>query len=160
SEAWRYPRPMVPGSDPLTNLARVVRPAGEEDPGWVARQAAGFREDPGHLARLVAAGGQAPLVLAVDQVEGGLTLCGDEGGRQGSANNLVCLVQEPGASHMVVLTLRSDFEPQVARLRALMDLLQEKPNVRVTPTPLSARDLQRAIEEPARQVGLRFEDGL
>jgi hypothetical protein len=189
SDRWRYHRHIVPGSDPLTNLARAVKalepftevvcedisdplfnvkwaakPPGQYSPpaesaDWMARQAAGFLRDPGHLVELLKELGHGPVVLVVDQFEEIFTLCPDEEARQAFVNNLVRVAQSHEQGHKVILTLRSDFESHIARLPALQALFEDV-RVRVTPTPLSARDLRRAIEEPARRVGLRFEEGL
>jgi tetratricopeptide (TPR) repeat protein len=158
SDSWRYFPRLVPGSDPLTSLALALKPDWAE-PDWVSRQATAFRQEPVHLSRLVQEYGTSPAVLVVDQFEEVFTLCNDDEARQAFAVNLAQLVQHPGDRHTVILTLRSDFEPQVARLSALQPLM-EQPVVRVTPTPLSARDLARAIEKPAEHVGLKFEEGL
>jgi tetratricopeptide (TPR) repeat protein len=159
SQAWRYYRPLVPGSDPLTSLARTVRPAAEESPDWVARAVAGFRADPSHLCRLVEGSGSEPAVILVDQFEELFTLSADEPDREAFIANLVGLATSTAQAHRVVLTVRSDFESHLARFPALHPFL-ERQQTRVMPTPLGPADLRRAIEEPARGVGLRFADGL
>lgn len=61
------------------------------------------------------------------------------------------------AAHRVVLTMRSDFEPFVARAQALQPLFEAG---KLVLPPLSAGELREAIERPAEQVGLKFEAGL
>jgi energy-coupling factor transporter ATP-binding protein EcfA2 len=156
SEGWHYLPPMVPGSDPLANLAQLLRPADVEGSAWLEEQVARFRRDPDHLAHLASESG-APVVLVVDQFEELFTLCLDGGARQAFVDNLLSLIEAPDARHTVILTMRVDFEPFVARLSQLHPQFEES-QVRVT--PLSAGELREAIEEPASLVGLRFEAGI
>lgn len=131
SEAWSILPPMVPGSAPLTTLQRTLA-AGPEAPG-------------------------EPLLLLVDQFEETFTLCSDETQRAAFLDRLVELASSPGAPHRVVLTMRSDFEPFVARAEGLRPLFDAG---KVTLPALSAPELREAIERPAQWVGLKFETGV
>jgi hypothetical protein len=157
SAGWHYYPPMVPGSDPLVSLARVVRPVGADAAEWTSTHSAEFLRDPAHLWQIVAADPDAPAVIVVDQFEEVFTLGGDEPRRAAFIDNLVYLVEAPGARHTVILTIRSDFESYVARLPALQALF-ERATVRVT--PLNATELREAIEKPAQRIGLKFEEGI
>ncbi len=157
SEGWRYCRSIVPGSAPLANLARLFVPDGAEAAVWIQRQAARFQEDTGHLARLAGTEEGRPAVLLVDQFEEIFTLCNDAQVRQAFTDNLLGLLQARGAAHVVVLTMRSDFEPHVAALPAFHEVF-ERALVRVP--PLSASELREAIVKPAESVGLKFEQGV
>ena len=97
------------------------------------------------------------MVGVVDQFEEAFTLCNDQQVRQAFIDNLVNLMQAPGARHTVILTMRTDFEPFVTRLPEFYALF-EQALVRVT--PLSASELREAIEKPASKIGLKFEAGL
>jgi len=156
SEQWHAYPPMVPGATPLISLARLLAPPNAE-PDWIERQQAGFRSDPGHLAKLIDAAGQVTTVICVDQFEEVFTLCEDEHERDAFIENVLYLVDQPGAQHSVILTMRSDFETFVAREPALQEHFAEG---RVPLTPLSAAELREAIERPALKVGLKFEDGV
>src|SRR5262249_37903714 len=96
-------------------------------------------------------------VVIVDQLEEVFTLTGDDRVRNAFVNNLSALAQAPNAHHLVILTMRTDFEGQVARLPAFQPLF-EQALVRVT--PLNAGEIREAIEGPANLVGLKFEEGL
>src|SRR6185436_17020104 len=79
SGCWHYARPLVPGSDPLTNLLRALLPAEAQLEKWLAEQVAKLTKNPeslSHLAAQVSAG--KPLVLVVDQFEEVFTLCGED----------------------------------------------------------------------------------
>ncbi len=152
SEAWTYLPPMVPGAQPLVALARLAQQMAGDTSGRLQPQAA-FLKTPGQLLQAATRNS----VVIVDQFEEVFTLCGDDRVRTAFVDNLVALAQAPGARHVVILTLRTDFEGQVARLTAFQPLF-EKALVRVT--PLNAAEIREAIEGPANLVGLKFEEGM
>ncbi|HEX7186184.1 MAG TPA: hypothetical protein VF756_30445 [Thermoanaerobaculia bacterium] len=149
SEGWLYLPPMMPGSEPLKNLAHALRPA-PVDPAQLA-------QDPPHLARLMAERGDQPAVLVIDQFEEVFTLCEDSQVRQAFIANLLGLLRAPEPQHRVILTMRSDYEAFMSRQEELQPFF-EKAQLRVT--PLSAAELRDAIEKPAERVGLKFEGGV
>jgi actin-related protein len=155
SQTWRYFDALIPGADPLLSLARRVKPAHEPAIAWQAQHVALFKQDPAHLRRLVEAQTSAPAVLVVDQFEELFTLANDQEAVSAFCANLLRLAE--GGPHTVILTLRSEFEPHVARLGDFYAAFQQG---RFQVTPLSASQLREAIEEPAKLVGLKFEVGL
>ena len=163
SDQWRYSARLVPGSDPLTNLARAIQPTQSIDTFDVALAAKfvfaadNMRRTGDALVKLVAESGTAPLLLIVDQFEELFTLCTDEGLRRAFIDNLLELIQTPDARHTVILTMRTDFESYVVRLPAFEPFF-DAAIVRVT--PLNAAELRDAIERPAALVGLKFEAGV
>jgi hypothetical protein len=157
SETWHYYDPIVPGSNPLLTLVRLVLGETRETPGEVEREYRQMLADRRRLTAVVGATTMAPAVIAIDQFEELFTLCADDQIREAFAGNLQALVEAPGPRHAVILTLRSDFESYIARLPGLQPLF-ERGQMRVT--PLSAAQLREAIEKPADIVGLRFEDGV
>jgi len=157
SQEWHYYRPMVPGSTPLANLVRLVQPSDVGETESVQRHVDCLQQDSGHLLRLIEELYQVPVVLVVDQFEELFTLCDEDAVRQAFVDNLMGLIQAPEARHIVILTMRIDFEPLVARLPSFPPLFEE---ARVRVTPLSAGELREAIERPARVVGLKFEEGV
>lgn len=161
SQNWRFAPRMVPGSKPLTNLVRVMSEMLAEeisDPvTWAREQEALLRRDPQHLTKLANSLSSTPIVGIVDQFEEVFTLCNDDSARQAFLDNLANLVRAPGTAHRVILTMRADFEPFVARFPEFQALF-EPAVVRVT--PLSSAELRDAIEKPAQKVGLKFEAGL
>lgn len=158
SADWRYLPPLLPGSNPLANLARLLlaQKTSRPDP-FVAAHVRAFADDPDHLSRLVGQLGAGPVVLLVDQFEELFTLCRDEAQRLSFVTCLLRLVRDRGTGHRLVLTMRSDFETNVAKIALLQRVVEAS---RVQVTPLSAAELREAIEEPARRVGLRFADGI
>jgi energy-coupling factor transporter ATP-binding protein EcfA2 len=159
SEHWHYfPRPMVPGSEPLANLARVLNPAPTPPASaWTTDQVQGFLRRPDHLLDILDGFGGRPCVLVIDQFEELFTLCDDEGMRRAFTDNLLHVIRSADARHSIIVTMRIDFEPFVARLPEFYAHF-EKAEERIP--PFTAVELREAIEGPARRVGLVFEDGV
>ena len=167
SETWRILQPIVPGSDPLDSLARLVLAPGAGlpatlEPGPPADEpvrglAQELRDDVGRLSALLDRSGGPPVVVVVDQFEEVFTLCNNPEASKAFLDNLVNLVRtNDGAPprNRVILTMRSDFEIHVLKykdLRALFD------GGRVTVTPMEREELREAIERPAQQVWLMIE---
>jgi WD40 repeat protein len=153
SSGWRYLDPIVPGSEPLLALARTLRPG---EPRSLALQtAAAIRRSPATALELLAL--DRPAALVVDQLEELFTLTEHEADRDAFVGALLALADTPVPGHVVLLTMRSDFEPFAA---AMPQLAERLPHIRVPATPLSAPELREAIEAPAAGVGLRFESGV
>jgi energy-coupling factor transporter ATP-binding protein EcfA2 len=153
SDRWQYLPAIVPGIHPLDSLASLIAGSDAAD----ARQhAAALAADPGHLMKSLDSRG-APTVVIVDQFEEVFTLCTDDNARRAFVENLLAAVQSPGPPHRVVLTMRSDFESQVAVFPALQDVF-ETAQYRVP--PFNAAELREVIERPAQLIGLKFEEGI
>ena len=103
SQNWKYYDRMVPGSDPLANLAQILKPSTITADEWRLAQTTHFRQDEGYLRSLAdgqyqAKGqskeeGNAAKVIVVDQFEELFTLCLDENIRNALVNNLRCLIE-------------------------------------------------------------------
>lgn len=155
SRNWRYFPPMVPGTHPLASLSQAVAPA----PGGEPLKEAQFLERADTLARYVDRidDKHQPAVLVVDQFEEVFTLCHDDAAQQAFIDNLIELAQASGPQHRVIVTMRADYEDAVARFPELSALF-EQAQVRVT--AMGPNELREAIEQPARKVGLKFDDGI
>jgi WD40 repeat protein/class 3 adenylate cyclase len=95
------------------------------------------------------------LVLVVDQFEEVFTATGDAGARDGFIERLVRLARQPDV--VVVITVRADFTGHCAPYPELADLLAAN---LVLVGPMTADQLRRVIEAPARRVGIRVESAL
>jgi hypothetical protein len=160
SALWRYAPRMVPGSNPMANLARVLHTLQREqesDPErWIEQNATRLMQEPDQLLAMIEAD-DAPLLLVVDQFEEAFTLCADDTIRQAFVTCLLRLSQTPGRRHTVILTMRTDFESLVSRLPDFQAIF-ERHIFRVT--PLNAAELRASIQAPAELIGLKFEHGL
>jgi KaiC/GvpD/RAD55 family RecA-like ATPase len=157
---------MLPQDRPFHNLAACFLPLLTPDLSEVERlieidKLAGWlAEGKNHLRDAVQRTlekepGTDRLLLVVDQWEELYTLCRDDGVRQRFMQEL--LDASMNGKLTIVLTLRGDFYGRALSDRMLSDRLQDGV---VNIGPMEPEELQRAIVEPAKKVGLRFEEGL
>jgi WD40 repeat protein len=146
-----------PGAAPLTALAAALAPCG-------AMQATldGLRADTRslHLALAQMVGADAPqerVVVVVDQLEEVFTLCHDDNERRALFSNLIHAASAPAGPGVVVATIRADFYQRCAPYPELAQLVSSQG---LLIGPMTRDALRQAIEEPARRVGLLFEEGL
>ncbi|MFI9648856.1 AAA family ATPase [Streptomyces sp. NPDC052040] len=163
---------LVPGSDPLAELARRI-PALAPLIAPLLRAAEPVAAPPGTpaFARAVReavaewacrTGSPAPRpVLVVDQFEEAFTLCADESHRRAFIQ-LLHAASAPGrpgeqAPVLVLLGIRADFYEECLGYPELADALQHRHMVL---GPLTAVELREAVTGPAKAVGLELEPGL
>jgi WD40 repeat protein/class 3 adenylate cyclase len=96
------------------------------------------------------------LVLVVDQFEELFTTCQDEEERSRFVERVVAIARDPERT-VVVLALRADFSGECATYPELGELLAGN---LVLVGPMSSDELRRAVELPARRVGIRVESSL
>ena len=151
---------LTPGSHPLTALtAQLLRLY----PGrGMHKTIDELRDDSRtlHLAGTLALAGRPAsdrLVWVIDQFEEVFTLCRDEGERAQFFANLLYSSSIPGGQGMVVITLRADFYQKCA---AYPELSQRIAAQQFLVSPIDGDGLRQVVEEPARHVGLVFEEGL
>jgi formylglycine-generating enzyme required for sulfatase activity len=157
SETWHYYPTIVPSTAPLTQLARLLEPDDADTAEWITENYDAFLSDNDHLAKLIQADTNAPAVLSIDQFEETFTLCHDDKERDAFIDNLLGLVNAREARHVVILTMRVDYESYLNKV-PLFKSMYEQGLVRVT--AMNASELHDSIEQPAQAIGLRFEDGL
>jgi WD40 repeat protein len=151
SADWRFLPPITPTAEPLAQLLRLC-------PGTGLNEAQQLRTDPAAFASAMAAGGSQPAVLVVDQLEELFMLCHSEADQRAFIDQILNLVEAPGAGHVLLTALRSDFESQIARFPNLQASFERGARVQVL--PLTAPELRDTIEKPAALVGLKFEAGI
>jgi WD40 repeat protein/ABC-type cobalamin/Fe3+-siderophores transport system ATPase subunit len=159
-QQWQFLDPIRPGEFPLSALNRVL--ADNELP-TVARPGEDPTSDQTTLAESLRVGCQrhpgSKLLLVIDQCEELITLCRDEQEQKGFLELLAEALASKELSEQlrIVLTLRSDFEPQVRETIKQDDWQQTWQNGRFIVTPMNREELQEAIEEPAAARALFFE---
>ncbi|KAA3656289.1 MAG: hypothetical protein DWQ04_31550 [Chloroflexi bacterium] len=157
SQTWDYLQPFVPGSRPLLNLARAIRPKGSRY-DWASRQVKLFLNDPTQLATLLSERESSePVVVVIDQFEELFTLCQNENESEAFVQNLMQVVRNENGRNFIILTMRTDFEANIARFPTFQPLFE---SALISIMPLSASELRDAIERPAEIVGLKFEEGV
>jgi tetratricopeptide (TPR) repeat protein/energy-coupling factor transporter ATP-binding protein EcfA2 len=152
SDKWQYLPRIVPGTNPLKNLAYALDPQEPQS----ALQVENFKRDEEHLLKLIHRRGVTPAVVVVDQFEEAFTLCADDAVREAFVANLVRLAEDRTRRNIVVFTIRSDYEDKIASIAELLKYFEGALRV----MPLSAADLRDAIEQPAAKANLKFEEGI
>ena len=148
SEGWRR-AVMRPGERPLAELSRILARAvpetGPEDGApWIADA----------LEQLPA--GQR-LVLVVDQFEEAFVACRDGAERKAFLDALVEGASDSQERLVCVLAIRADFYGRCAEHADLSTLVSAN---QLLVGPMRRDELRRAIQLPARRVGLRVEPRL
>jgi len=101
--------------------------------------------------------GSEPLLILVDQFEEVFTLCHDESEKGEFIQKLLERASEPSKRISVVIALRADFYSHCAQYPALRQAVAAEQEYI---GQMTAEELRRAIEEPAKQNGWKFEHGL
>jgi DNA-binding SARP family transcriptional activator/WD40 repeat protein/energy-coupling factor transporter ATP-binding protein EcfA2 len=139
----------------LPALAAGVLPGSDEWPRILVRPG----EHPMHELRSAGSERAADehIVLAVDQFEEVFTACRDEHERVAFIDALVRTAHRREDAGLVVLAVRADFYGRCATYPELAKLLGAN---HVLVGPMQPDELRRAIEEPARRVGLHVDPEL
>jgi len=156
SRQWHIFPVLKPGSAPLAHLAAMFAPEADQTDRLMSALE-NFRQDDQTLTNLVNGRTEETAVLVIDQFEETFTLCQDEEERQAFLNNLRQLAQTDTRRHIVILTMRTDYESQLSRYPDFQTAVADG-QIRVT--AMNAGELRSAIENPAASIGLKFEDGL
>lgn len=157
---------MRPGETPFYNLAEALMPhipaqrpvpGTPEDGLWssnVETLADELLEGTRALSDLIPDDGDSgQLFVVVDQFEELYTLCPDLGTQHAFIDTLIA----PSSPLTAIIAMRADFTSQALSYRPLAEAIQRG---RFILGPMSRPELQRAIEEPARDRGVLFEPGL
>ncbi|MEX1334937.1 MAG: protein kinase, partial [Candidatus Limnocylindrales bacterium] len=155
SADW-YVTSMTPGDDPFESLeAALLRVAVDPPPTLLAQLGDGPRGILRSVRRCLPHDGQR-LLLLLDQLEelfvGHSRQDADE-----FLEALTVAVTDPTSPLRLVTTLRADYYGQPLAHPAFAPVLDA---ATVNVTPLAGDELERAIVEPARALGLSYEPGL
>ncbi|MEK6280796.1 MAG: WD40 repeat domain-containing protein [Acidobacteriota bacterium] len=147
---------LIPGTDPLGSLENMIKSSSNDSSQQVQSSSKSFKRNPKLLLELIKQTTDLAAVILVDQLEDLFTLCKDRKAQHAFIANLMSVVQEPGAAHIVIITMRSDsYDDEIKRLpKALRELLEP---AKWPLPPLGADEIGDAIRKPAEMVGLQFQ---
>jgi WD40 repeat protein len=156
-ENWQILPVMRPGKSPLATLASLSLPGEALDADEAVRLAE-LWSDEDALARRIQEWADAHpttsrLLLPVDQFEELITLCWDGGERDRFMDLLAVAVQAVPERFHLVVTLRSDFEPQFSECILKSHWM---PSRYIVPA-MTTDDLREVIEGPASARVLYFQ---
>jgi WD40 repeat protein/serine/threonine protein kinase len=109
------------------------------------------------VAKILLPDDGSELVIVIDQFEEVFNLVENEEVRTHFLDLLHTAVVDSESRVRVVITLRADFYDRPLNYVEFGQLVQNRTE---TVLPLSAEELERAIAQPAKRVGLKFEEGL
>ncbi|NRB17484.1 MAG: protein kinase [Rhodobacteraceae bacterium] len=151
SEGWRIEL-FTPGTDALSELFFRLR--GNQENARVRLDE--FVARPSIARQVLLDAGSEPLLLAIDQFEELFTLNAPEV-TQDFVDALAALTDPADSKVRVVITIRADFYQNCAAVPWLAEAVSRN---QVLVGPMTARDLRRAIVEPARRAGIYVEQHL
>jgi len=154
SENWFYVD-IVPGMNPFEELEAALLRVAINPPSSLIDQLKSdnngfFRA----INRVLPSDKDVELVMVIDQFEELFTLVKDETDRALFLNNLVSACLDERSRVRVIINLRADFIDRPLRYVDFGELIQRRNELVL---PLTPEELERAIIDPARRVGLRFE---
>jgi WD40 repeat protein/energy-coupling factor transporter ATP-binding protein EcfA2 len=160
SEQWQICI-FTPGLQPLQNLAEVF----VDGTATTARaeqlkiSEAAVAEGATGLTRLIRASLAPRTILFIDQFEEIFTLCQSPTERERFFACLLGSLQQTGNKLCIVLAMRADFFGKCTEQEycGLADMMQA---YLVNVKPMTAPELELAIREPAKLVGLKVEENL
>ena len=147
---------MVPGSDPFEALEAALLRVAVNPPSSLLGQ---LRDGPRGIlrcARRCLAEDDQRVLLVIDQFEELFTASSDDDTRS-FLSALAEAVEDPASPLRVVVTLRADYYDRPLEHPAFAAIIDA---ASVNVTPLAADELEQAIVEPARRLGVEFEPGL
>ncbi len=151
-------RTLTPTAHPLDALAAVLA-RDEESVTAAAALARDLATEPRALAlaaqRALSRTGQPRLLLFIDQFEEVFTLCKQPAEREAFINHLIRASQQ--SSVIILIALRADFYAQCSQFDGLRELVSQQQEFIGAMTPA---ELARAILEPAKRGGWKFQAGL
>jgi WD40 repeat protein len=160
-EDWYVLNPMRPGESPLTALAEAILPMRENiDLSSLIKE---LQKNDRCLTESVKRWSEKnpniKLLLTIDQSEELITLCRNDQEREDFLHLLAKALASKELSERlhIVLTLRSEFEPQIRDAIKETHWQNAWQDGRFIVTPMDREELQQAIEEPAAQRALFFE---
>jgi DNA-binding SARP family transcriptional activator/WD40 repeat protein len=147
---------MYPGGYPFEELERALLRVGVERSS-VIDDLLGDERGLLRVLKQILPSDDAELVLVIDQFEELFSVVGDERTRQLFLDSLVAATSDPRSQLRVVVTMRADFFDRPLQYPGFGEVFEAG---LVGVTMPDDEQLGLAISEPARSVGVEFDDGL
>lgn len=162
SGEWVYLPPMVPGTDPQGAVLKLFFP--QLPPRERDAMRKRLLDEPSRMAELFGATKLRPAVLFVDQFEEVFSLC-TAAVRLAFIESLLSVLRSPSPGHVIVLTMRSDYNREVKKLPA-PEGRDEHPfteafdAARVLVKQMEPAELLEVVVRPAMAARVKFTDGV
>jgi WD40 repeat protein/class 3 adenylate cyclase/DNA-binding SARP family transcriptional activator len=156
SDRWTVVE-MMPGAHPMIELESALLKISDDPPTSLLELLDSDELGMLRAIKRVTTADAPEVLLFIDQLEEVFTLVEDEDRRARFLAGLDLVVREPHVRIRFVTTLRADFYDRPLMYPGFADLMRSH----IEPVvPLSPDELERAIAEPARRVGVELEPGL
>ena len=156
SDNWFYTE-MVPGAHPVEELEAALLRVAVNPPGSLLQQLVENERGLVRALKRILPDDETELVLFIDQFEEVFTLTEREADRQHFLNSLLIAITEPRNRLRLIITLRADFYDRPLSYHEFGEMVRNYTEVVL---PLGPQELEAAIIQPARYVGVALEDGL
>lgn len=156
SDKW-FVVDMLPGSRPIDKLEVALMKVAANQAGNLNEQLNRNRHGLIRAADLILPDDDSHLFIVIDQFEEVFTLVADETERQAFLDLIYSAVTETRSRVSVVITLRADYYDRPLQYPQFGDLLRNRME---TVLPLSAKEIERAINGPLERMQVGFEAGL
>jgi WD40 repeat protein/tetratricopeptide (TPR) repeat protein len=153
SEGWQYPPPLVLGSVPVQDLLRHLHPAA--DAAWIEHAAADLRGTSALVVPPDDGGERPPTVLVVEEFDEMLRRT-DRARIAAFTDALLILAEDPDGRHFIVIGTRPNNLSMVAGIGGFGKIFRRNQALMT----FTSRELRQMVEEPAKRVGLKFDDGV
>jgi DNA-binding SARP family transcriptional activator/tRNA A-37 threonylcarbamoyl transferase component Bud32 len=155
SDDW-FTTTLTPGADPFESLdVALLRIAVNPPPSLVGQLRNGARGVLRGIRRCLGSDDDR-LLIVIDQFEEVFTSASPEDANR-FLDALSVAVEDPTSPVRLVITLRADYYHRPLEHPAFARVVKE---TAVEVTPLAGDEMERAIVEPARRLGVEFESGL
>ncbi len=148
---------MTPGDQPLEELEIALLKVSAEKNIDLTKMLQQHGEGLNAITQAVLPLEDDRLLMVVDQFEELYFEDVDGDDRELFIKNLCEAVNDPRGKVKVIITLRADFYDRPLKHSGLGSLVADHSEVLL---PLSTDELEKAIQEPAKQMGIEFEPGL
>jgi Caspase domain/NACHT domain len=155
-QKWVFIETMRPGESPLNALNKILTKSGSASSTILSLS---YEEKIKVIYNKIddLISPDSKLLLVIDQAEELFTLCQNQEERIEFINLLAQLLTNKGEQLRIVLTLRTEFEPQIRDALKEPNWQEAWKDGRFFVTKMDREELKQAIEEPAAQVALFFE---
>ncbi len=156
SDKW-FVVDFLPGDRPIDELEVALKKVAADKTSDIREQLERDANGLLRIASLILPDDGAELLVVIDQFEEVFTLLEDEAERQHFLDLLRAAVTSKRSRVRILVTLRADFFDRPLQYPQFGELMRERVE---TVLPLSAEELERAIVNPVKRYGLKFEEGL
>ncbi|MCI0714307.1 MAG: protein kinase [Chloroflexi bacterium] len=156
SDRW-YIASMMPGTRPFDDLAAALLSVARKHIPDLALRLRTSKNGLVEAVNEILRGEQAELLLFIDQFEELFTLVNDEEARAHFMDLLINATASPDSRIRTIITLRADFYDRPLLYEDFGRLIQARTQVVL---PLSTKELERAIMNPAERVGIAVDTNL